>query len=64
MRKVPIYLFRGPEEMTDPERRWGTLDAIFRLDGCVPIGRSARRVDPDLLDEDGFLPYGLSPDDF
>jgi len=63
MRKIPIYLYRGPDGAIDPDRKWGTLDAIFNLDGCTPIGRSGRPVDPDLLDEDGFLPYGLSPDE-
>lgn len=61
--KVPVYLYKRRDGVPDPERKWGTLDAIFNLEGCAPITRSARRVDPDLLDEDGFLPYGLSPDE-
>jgi hypothetical protein len=63
MTKVPIYLFFGPDGVVDPDRKWGTLDAIFNLEGCTPIGRSGRRVDAELLDDAGFLPYGLSPDD-
>lgn len=63
MPKVPIFLYTGPDGFLDPDRRWGTLDAIFALDGCIPIGRSARRVDAELLGDDGFLPYGLAPDD-
>jgi hypothetical protein len=27
------------------------------------VARSARRVRPERLDADGFVPYGLSPDD-
>ena len=61
--KVPIFLYTGPDGALDPDRRWGTLEAIFALDGCIPIGRSARRVDAELLGDDGFLPYGLAPDD-
>lgn len=61
--KVAVYLFRRQDPGPKIAPQWGTLEAIAQLDNCVPITRSARRVDPALLDTDGFLPYGLSPDD-
>lgn len=61
--KVAVYLYRRPGPGPGLEPQWGTLEAIAKLDDCVPITRSARKVDPSLLDSDGFLPYGLSPDD-
>jgi hypothetical protein len=61
--KVAIYLYRRKDPVAGTDAQWGTLDAIAKLDGCDPITRSARRVDPALLDPEGFLPYGLSPDD-
>jgi hypothetical protein len=60
---VFVYLYKriGPQPEFLPQ--WGTPEAIAQLDGCIAITRSARRVRADLLDADGFVPYGLTPDD-
>lgn len=61
--KVAVFLYRRSEPGGGEHPKWGTLEAIARLDDCVPITRSARRIDKGLLDAEGFLPYGLSPDE-
>jgi len=61
-RRVPVYLYRK-EEGHPPEAHWGTMTAIFALEGCEPVTRSARLVDRKALDRQGFLPRGVSPDD-
>jgi hypothetical protein len=58
--KVFVYRVR-PSGGSGDASRWGTLEAIL-AGGFVPITRSARRVDPRLL-EAGFLPSGVSPFD-
>jgi hypothetical protein len=60
---VFVYLYKriGPQPEFLPQ--WGTLEAVAQLDGCIAITRSARRVDASLVDADGFLPYGITPDD-
>jgi hypothetical protein len=61
-KRVAVYLFRRhPLVTAGPE--WGTIDAICRIEGAIPLGRSAREVCARLLDADGFLPPGVSPDD-
>jgi hypothetical protein len=57
---IAVYRYHHDDAGLVPERPWGTVDAILD-DGCVPIGRSARRVPFALLDRDGFLPAGVSP---
>ena len=60
-KRVPVYIYRDPNGATT--REWGTMTAIFALEGCDPIGRSARLVDPARLGANGFLPLGHTPDD-
>lgn len=61
MRKVFVHLYRCAIASPGVGREWGTLDAIHSIDAGVPLTRSAMKVDASLLDEAGFLPYGLSP---
>ncbi len=60
---VFVYLWKVGNAAPGGVRRWGTLEAIASLGGCVPITRSARKVAFDRLDPNGFLPRGVSPDD-
>jgi hypothetical protein len=63
MKEAIVYLFKRNRPVLDMDPKWGTLDAISAVEGSIPITRSGRRVSADLLDADGFIPYGLSPDD-
>lgn len=63
-RHAPVYRYKSTWQTPQFLPEWGTLDAIAILDGCIPIGRSARLVPISELDSDGFLPLGLTPDDF
>ena len=60
-KRVPVYLYRR-RPGAPPEAHWGTMTAIFTLEGCEPIGRSARLVERAALGPDGFLPRGVTPD--
>lgn len=63
MKRVFVYLYRSLGSHPGTAREWGTMEAILSIDGREPITRSAMKVDASLLDEAGFLPYGLSPYD-
>lgn len=63
MKKVFVYLYRSLGTHPGALREWGTMEAILAVVGREPITRSAMKVDASLLDEAGFLPYGLSPYD-
>lgn len=63
MKRVFVYLYRSLGTAPGAPREWGTMEAILSVDGREPITRSAMKVDASLLDEAGFLPYGLSPYD-
>ena len=63
MKQVVVYHFKRKLPLLEMKPEWGTLDAISNMRGCVPVTRSARCVRADLLDADGFVPYGLTPDD-
>ena len=61
MRKAFVYLYRRAIPSPGLGREWGTMEAILAVEGGAPLMRSAMKVDASLLDEAGFLPYGLSP---
>jgi hypothetical protein len=63
MKQVQVYLFKRRRPLLEMEPEWGTLDAIAAIEGCVAVRRTVRRVRADRLDADGFIPYGMSPDD-
>jgi hypothetical protein len=60
---VFVYRYKQIGPQPDFLPQWGTREAIALLDGCIAIRPSERRVDASLVDADGFVPYGLSPDD-
>lgn len=62
-RQVSVYRYRSRWPVPEFLPAWGTLDAIAMIDGCIPMRPTRRRVDASLLDAEGFLPYGVSPDD-
>lgn len=62
-RQVAVYRYHPRWPVPEYLPAWGTLDAIAMIDGCIPLLPTGRRVDASLLDSDGFLPYGVSPDD-
>ena len=61
-RRVPVYRYRSSWPIPEFLPAWGTLDAIATIDGCTPMRPTERLVDRSLLDPEGFLPYGISPD--
>jgi hypothetical protein len=61
-KRVAVFLYRKSERAA-PEPDWGTMTAILALEGCQPIGRSARMVDSAALEPSGFLPKGVTPDE-
>jgi hypothetical protein len=63
MKQVVVYLVKRRRPLLEMEAEWGTLEAISAIEGCIPVRRTARRVSADMLDSDGFIHYGMSPDD-
>ena len=62
-RRVPVYRYKPRWPIPDFMPAWGTEDAIPSIDGCVAMMPTVRHVDASELDADGFLPYGVTPDD-
>lgn len=63
VKKGAVYLYRHIRRSSSEFLEWGTLEAVSSIDAYAPVTRSTRKVDVSLLDEAGFLPYGLSPRD-
>lgn len=62
-RRVAVYRYKPRWPIPDFLPEWGTEDAIASIDGCVLLLPTERQVDASELDPDGFLPYGVTPDD-
>lgn len=62
-RHVSVYRYRSRWPVPEFLPAWGTLEAIALIDGCIPMRPTRRRVDASLVDAEGFLPYGVSPND-
>ncbi|HUJ01969.1 MAG TPA: hypothetical protein VLY46_17135 [Usitatibacter sp.] len=54
-RKVSVYRYKSRWPLPGFLPTWGTREAIASLDGCIPIGPSAREVCASEVDADGFL---------
>lgn len=62
-RRVFVYRYRPRWQVPEFLPAWGTLEAIALIDGCIPMRPTRRRVDASQVDAEGFLPYGVSPND-
>lgn len=62
-RRIVVYRYKARWPMPEFLPKWGTWDAIRGLDGCIPIGSSARQVPASDINPDGFLPLDVTPDD-
>lgn len=63
LQTVVVYRYKARWHAPEYLPRWGTWEAIGQLDGCIPIGTSARQVPAAEVDDDGFLPFGVNPED-
>lgn len=63
-RQVIVYRYKARWPVPEYLPKWGTWNAIAALDGCIPIGSSARHVPATVVDAEGFLTLDATPDDF
>jgi hypothetical protein len=63
-RSKTVTVYRYKRRWAAPEYlpEWGTRDAISAIE-CIPLRQTERSINAAYLDVDGFLPYGLTPDD-
>lgn len=59
--KVTVYRYKSRWAQPDFLPAWGTREAIAKLDGCIPLAATARRVRASDLDDDGFVRLEAEP---